>query len=97
MKLKKSGKNTLKAEIQNISKFGLWILIENKEYFLSFTSFPWFKNAKILDIYNLKLINGYHLYWPSLDIDLDLDSIKNTEKYPLIYSKANVSKIKKSA
>ncbi len=87
MKLKKLGKSILKAEVQNVSRFGLWILIGNDEYFLSFTDFPWFKNARLLDIYNIKLFNSHHLYWPSLDIDLELESIKNTKQYPLIYCK----------
>jgi len=26
-----------------------------------------------------------HLHWPSLDIDLEIDSLKNLEKYPLVF------------
>lgn len=85
MRLKKPGKNILKAEVQNISKFGLWILVGNEEHFLSFSDFPWFKKAKLADIYNLKFLNDHHLYWPTLDIDLELESIKNTKQYPLFF------------
>jgi hypothetical protein len=86
MKLKEIGKSILKTvEITNISENGIWIIINEKEYFMPYSDFPWFKNAKIKDIFNVKLINKMHIYWPSLDVDLDVDSIENLENYPLIY------------
>jgi hypothetical protein len=86
VKLKKLGKDTLKFEL-NISKFGLWLFINNVEYFLSYKDYPWFQDAKISDIYNIKFLHNYHLHWPNLDIDLDLDSLENLDKYPLISRK----------
>jgi len=29
------------------------------------------------------LLHGYHLYWPELDVDLEIDNLENPEKYPL--------------
>lgn len=84
MKSKKLGKNTSEAEVTNISKHGFWILINGKEYFLAFKNFPWFRQAKISEITNVKLLHPNHLYWANLDIDLELESIENPEKYPLI-------------
>ena len=87
MKSKNNGKNTSKKiEVQNISAFGIWLFVKDKEYFLSFKLFPWFKNAKVSDVQNVKLNNGHHLYWPSLDIDLELESLENPDKYPLLYT-----------
>ncbi len=83
--MKTTGKDTSIVEVTNISKHGFWLYINDKEYFLSFDDFPWFKNATVSDILNVQLLHGYHLYWPDLDIDLELDSIKFPEKYPLIY------------
>ena len=85
MKLKKNGKSTSKVEVQNISRFGIWLFVNDKEYFLSFELFPWFKNAKISDVQNVKLNNGHHLNWTSLDIDLELESLENPGRYPMIY------------
>lgn len=86
-KLQKPGKNTsFKAEVQNISQQGIWIWVINKEFFLPFTQFPWFKKATIEQIYNLELFHGKHLHWPTLDIDIDLESLKHPEAYPLMYS-----------
>jgi len=84
MKLKDVGKNISEIEVLNISKHGFWILVYGREYFLPFEKFPWFKNATISSILNVKLLHSHHLYWPDLDIDLELDSIEFPEKYPLV-------------
>ncbi len=79
------GKNILEIEVTNISKFGFWLIIEDKEMFLPFELFPWFKKESVENITNVELLNESHIYWPSLDIDLDLGSITDFEKYPLVY------------
>ncbi len=83
MKSKKHGKNTSRVEVSHISVHGLWLLIKEKEYFLPFAEFPWFKKAAVEDIYKVKFLHAHHLYWPALDIDLELESLENLEKYPL--------------
>ena len=85
MKLKKLGKNTSKkAEVLSISPFGIWILVYNEEYFLPYDNFPWFKEASVKNILDLKLEHKSNLRWEALDIDLELESLKNLEKYPLL-------------
>ena len=76
--------NTSKPEITNISEHGFWIFFNDKEYFLAFEQFPWFKNATIQQISDLRLLHGRHLYWPELDVDLSFNIIENPEKYNLI-------------
>ena len=85
MKSSVLGKSISQAEVIDISKFGVWLFVKNKEYFLPFESYPWFKNAKISEIYNVKLVHNKHLYWQDLDVDLAIDSLTNPEAYPLIY------------
>jgi len=85
MKLKKSGKNISKVEVQNISEHGLWLFVNNAEYFLPFDLFPWFRDAKVSQVQNVELSHGHHLHWPMLDIDLELESIEHPERYPVIY------------
>ena len=84
MKSEIVGKNTLEVEVTNISSHGFWLFIGENEYFLPFKSFPWFKDARISEISNVKLLNGKHLYWEKLDVDLTIYMIQNPEKYPLI-------------
>jgi hypothetical protein len=88
MKLKTAGKNISKsksAEVTNISSQGLWVIVHGKEYFLPYKEFPWFRSATVAQIVNLKLLHETHLYWPDLDVDLDLRSLGNLEAYPLSY------------
>ena len=77
------GRSILEAEVTNISKHGLWLLVEEKEYFLPFDEFPWFKDKKIDDIMKVQLFGKDHLYWENLDIDLSLDMIEHPERFPL--------------
>ena len=85
MRLKKPGKSTSKAEVVSISHHGVWIYVNRTEYFLPFTDFPWFADATVSQIHNLKLLNRGHLHWPDLDVDLELESLENLEMYPLVY------------
>ena len=84
MKSSVPGKVTSKVEVQNISKFGIWLYVAGKEYFLSHERHPWFKNTTMAEISNIQFLLGHHLHWPDLDVDLDLDSLKHPERYPLI-------------
>jgi len=86
MKLKSPGKSILKAEVTQISLNGIWVLTKDTEYFLSYQEFPWFEKATVAQIHNVQLLHGFHLRWADLDVDLHLDSLKNTDKYPLVYA-----------
>jgi hypothetical protein len=57
--------------------------VKKREYFLSYKDFPYFKDQTLNSIQNVQLLHGYHLYWPDLDIDLEIDNLENPEKYPL--------------
>ena len=85
MKSSTLGKSTSAAEVVGISKHGFWLHVLGQEYFLSFKGFPWFKAAKVASVLKVKLLHREHLYWPDLDVDLELESLKRTEKYPLTY------------
>ena len=72
------------VEVTNVDTHGIWIIVRDKEHFLSHEDYPWFRKAKIEDILNVELHHDVHLYWPSLDVDLTVDSLENPGKYPLV-------------
>jgi len=78
------GAGTSLAEVTNIDRFGFWVLIEDKEYFLPYVDFPWFRGATLDQILNVQLLHGDHLHWPDLDVDLCLDSLTRPDAFPLI-------------
>jgi len=78
------GKNTSPAEILNVSKEGLWMFIQGKEFFLPYHQYPWFKNATVKELYTFELVHGSSLHWPDLDVDLTIDSLHHPENFPLV-------------
>ena len=60
------------------------MLVDTREIFLPFEYFPWFQDASIKKILHVEMPSENHLYWPELDIDLDVNSILYPENYPLV-------------
>jgi hypothetical protein len=85
MTSKMPGQNISEVEVSHINSRGLWVCVADKEYFLPYTEYPWFKDATVAQITNIQLLHGHHLHWPELDVDLEIDSLKDPQKYPLKY------------
>ena len=84
MKPDGGGKITLEVEVTQIDMQGIWLLIGERELFLPFENFPWFRNASVRSIHNVEVLNERHLRWPDLDIDLAVESIEYPERFPLV-------------
>jgi hypothetical protein len=93
MKSAAPGRSTSQIEVTNISPHGFWLFIGETELFLPFNDFPWFKEASIAEITRVELPSPHHLYWPDLDIDLAVDSIRHPDRYPLV-SKAQPNRLR---
>jgi hypothetical protein len=77
------GADILAVEVTNISKHGFWLIIREQEVFLPFETFPWFREAPVGKVLHVELPSEHHLYWPELDIDLEVESVFHPERYPL--------------
>jgi hypothetical protein len=77
------GKTTSAIEITDIGAQGIRLLRRNEELFLSYQEFPWFKNQPKRKIENVTEVSPEHFYWPEIDVDLCLDSIRHPDKFPL--------------
>lgn len=82
MRSSKPGKS-ISASVEGITPFGLWLLVGEKEYFLSFQEFPYFREHPIKAVQNVQVLHGIHLHWPDLDVDLETDNLEHPERYPL--------------
>ncbi len=78
------GNITSAAEVTNISKHGFWLLLDEEELLLPFEQFAWFRSATVEQITNVERPSPEHLCWPSLDVDLAVQSIRQPEAFPLI-------------
>ena len=77
------GKHTLAVEVTNISSHGIWLITGDRELFISYDKFPWFKDVPIGKILNVEEPTPGHFYWPELDVDLGIESIEHPERFPL--------------
>ena len=91
MKSAKPGTH-ISVEVTNVSKHGFWLLLGDKEDFVAFDQFPWFRDASIGQLTNVELPSPHHLYWPDLDVDLAVDSLTHPDRYPLVSATKNGKK-----
>lgn len=78
------GTITSAPEVTNISRHGFWLLLGDEELLLPFEQFPWFRSATVEQITHVERPSPDHLYWPSLDVDLTVASIRHPEAFPLV-------------
>ena len=83
MSLLAHGKSTSVVEVTNISAHGVWLLAHNKELFMPYEEFPWFKDQPIRAVLNVEEHSPGHFYWPDIDVDLTEEIIEHPERFPL--------------
>ena len=75
---------TLEAEVTNVSAHGFWLLLGTEELAVPYAQFPWFQKATIEQLLDVERPTEDHLYWPLLDIDLSVESLRNPDAFPLL-------------
>lgn len=75
---------TSTVEITNITSHGVWLLAGDRELFLSYPDFPFFKDVSVAKILNVEQANSGHFYWPDLDVDLGIETIEHPDRFPLL-------------
>lgn len=78
------GSATSEAEVSQVSRHGLWLLLEEGEFFLPFEKFPWFARGSVAGVLNVQRLSEDHLYWPDLDVDLSVASVRDPDRFPLV-------------
>ncbi len=84
MKSAPRGDDTSHVEVSGISAHGVWLFLGDREVFLPFKAFPWFRDAPVAGVLHVERPQPHHLYWPDLDIDLSVESILDPGRYPLV-------------
>ena len=67
-----------------INAQGMLITVQGQDYFLSYNRVPWLREARISSVLNVRMSGPRAIEWPELDVDLELESLKHPERYPLI-------------
>nr|WP_233577130.1 DUF2442 domain-containing protein [uncultured Parabacteroides sp.] len=64
------------------------ISVLGHDYFLSYNRVPWLKDARISDVLNIEVSGRSAIAWPALDVDLEIESLKHPERYPLLMKRS---------
>ena len=67
-----------------INAQGMLISVQGNDYFLSYNRVPWLRDARISSVLNVRMSGPRAIEWPELDVDLEVDSLRHPERYPLI-------------
>jgi hypothetical protein len=78
------GRATSAAEVTHVSRHGFWLLLGDEELLVPFANFPWFRRATIEQLLDVEWPTSDHLYWPRLDVDLSVRSIRDPAAFPLV-------------
>jgi hypothetical protein len=78
------GESILAIEFKNRTDEGFWLLVGAERLFVQFSDFPWFRHAPDAKLRNVERPHADRLYWPELDIDLAIESIRNPQAFPLV-------------
>lgn len=78
------GRATSAAEVTHVSRHGFWLLLDEEELLVRFVDFPWFRQATIEELTHVEWPTADHLYWPHLDVDLSVRSLRDPGAFPLV-------------
>jgi hypothetical protein len=78
------GNHTSAVAVSNVSRNGSWLMHDDEELFVPLGEIPWCRDATIEQVCEAKWPSPRHRYWPKLDVDLAVDSIREPQKFPLV-------------
>ena len=67
-----------------INAQGIMLSVLGNDYFISYNRIPWIQDAPIRSVLNVQMSGPTAIEWPDLDVDLEIDSLRHPERYPLV-------------
>ena len=64
-----------------INSQGMMLSVLGNDYFVSYNRVPWLA-------LNVRMAGHNAIEWPELDVDLEIDSLKHPERYPLVMKRS---------
>lgn len=80
----KSNISSTSVDVLMINDKGVMISVQGQDYFLSYNRVPWMRDATINEVLDVQMSGKNAIEWPKLDIDLEVESLRHPERYPLI-------------
>lgn len=63
------------VEVRQITPKGVLLWVNKKEYLLTYSKYPCFKNVSICDILTVSPTENDTLHWEALQVEIELSSI----------------------
>ena len=67
-----------------INAQGIMRSVLGQDFFLSYNRIPWMQDAPIRSVLNVQMSGPAAIEWPDLGVDLEIESLRHPERYPLI-------------
>ena len=80
-----------------INAQGIMLSVQGHDYFLSYNRIPWMQDAPIRSVLNVQMSGSDAIEWPDLDVDLEIESLRHPERYPLIIKRNAMDFVGKSS
>ena len=80
----RSNINSTLADVLMINDRGIMISVLGQDYFLSYNRVPWMRDATINEVLDIRMSGKNAIEWPKLDVDLEIESLRHPERYPLL-------------
>ena len=71
-----------------INSQGMMLSVLGNDYFVSYNRVPWLRDARISSALNVRMAGQNAIEWPDLDVDLEIESLKHPERYPLVMKRS---------
>jgi hypothetical protein len=83
-----SPKQPTSVAVLMINAQGMLITVQGQDYFLSYNRVPWLRDARISSVLNVRMSGPRAIEWPDLDVDLEIESLRHPERYPLVIKRS---------
>ena len=76
-----------------INAQGIALSVQGRDYFISYNRMPWLRDARISEVLNVRMQGRAAIEWSELGVDLEIESLKHPERYPLIMKRTPLDKL----
>ena len=90
----KSNSANTSVSVLMINAQGIMISVLGNDYFISYNRIPWMQDAPIRSVLNVQMSGPEAIEWPDLDVDLEIDSLRHPERYPLVIKRNQMDYVK---
>ena len=70
--MKKNSKQSINPTLVSVRLAmpdGIYLSVYENDYFLSYNLLPWFRDAKLSDIFNVSMLGDDAIRWDNLDVE----------------------------